>query len=191
MKQIKQMAAILLLLAMLFTGAACGKQEEPPTDHDTDVQQEQQVEAQPVHDPADDIQPIVTGTVTLSVSCAVLLDYLDAYTGDKAAIPEDGLLLPATEVELYENDTVYTLLKRVCTANGLALDMQLMKNAVYIAGIGGVSELTVGPMSGWIFAVNGVVSYDNAQSCPLQDGDVVEWRYTCDLGYDLGSGMGG
>ena len=27
--------------------------------------------------------------------------------------------------------------------------------------------------------------------CGLKDGDVVEWCYTCDLGYDLGSGMGG
>ena len=25
----------------------------------------------------------------------------------------------------------------------------------------------------------------------LKDGDVVEWCYTCDLGYDLGSAMGG
>lgn len=185
MKQIKQMVASLLILTMLFAGAGCGKQEVLPTGNDADVQQEQQVAVQPVHDPADDIQPIVTGTVTLSVSCAALMNYLDAYTGDKAALPEGGLLLPAAEVELYENDTVYTLLKRVCTANDLALDVQLMENTVYIAGIGGVSELTAGPMSGWLFAVNGVVPYVDAQSCPLQDGDVVEWHYTLDHGKDI------
>ena len=58
MKFTKRIITALLILAMLFVGAGCGKREEPPVGNDIDVQQEQQMEAQPAHDPADDIQPI-------------------------------------------------------------------------------------------------------------------------------------
>ena len=181
MKQIKQMVASLLILTMLFAGAGCGKQEELPTGNDADVQQEQPVEAQPAHDPADDIQPIVTGTVTLSVSCAALLDRLDTYTGDVDAIPEDGMIIPATEVELYENDTAYTLLKRVCTENDIALEAKLY-DFVYVDRIGGISPDSRGF---WLFVINGEIPPLDVQSYPLQDGDVVKWCFTFNLGEDI------
>ena len=57
---------------------------------------------------------IAVGTVTISISCVTLLNHLDVYEGDANAIPKGGEILPAVSVELYENDTAYTLLKRVC-----------------------------------------------------------------------------
>ena len=191
MKQIKQMAAILLLLAMLFAGAGCGKQETLPAGNDADVQQEQPVEAQPAHDPADDIQPIAVGTVTISISCVTLLNYLDVYEGDANAIPKDGEILPAVSVELYENDTAYTLLKRVCREKKIEVDGEWDADSAYITQIDSVSECAAGPLSAWLFTVNGTIPDVDSQSYLLEDGDVVEWRYTCDLGEDLGSGMGG
>lgn len=181
MKQIKQMAAILLLLAMLFVGAGCGKREEPPVGNDIDVQQEQQMEAQPAHDPADDIQPIVTGTVTLSVSCAALLDHLDIYMGDVDTLPADGMIIPATEVELYENDTAYTLLKRVCTENDIALEVKLY-DVVCVDRIDGISPDSRGL---WLFVINGEIPPLDVQSYPLQDGDVVKWCFTFNLDEDI------
>ena len=44
-----------------------------------------------------------------------------------------------------------------------------------------------------LFAVTAVSAQNVSWKSTVEhlDGDVVEWSYTCDLGYDLGSGMGG
>lgn len=49
----------------------------------------------------------------------------------------------------------------------------------------------MGSLSGWMYNVNGWYPNYGCSRYQVKDGDVVEWRYTCDLGYDLGSGMGG
>ena len=41
------------------------------------------------------------------------------------------------------------------------------------------------------YSVNGWFPNYGCSRYQVKDGDVVEWRYTCDLGEDLGSGMGG
>lgn len=41
------------------------------------------------------------------------------------------------------------------------------------------------------YSVNGWFPNYGCSLYQLKDGDVVEWCYTCDLGEDLGSGMGG
>ena len=92
-------------------------------------------------------------------------------------------------MELYENDTAYTLLKRVCREKNIEVDGEWDADSAYITQIGSVSEFTAGPLSAWLFTVNGTIPDVDSQSHPLEDGDVVEWHYTCDFGNDIAEGM--
>ena len=185
----KRLSAILMVLMLLFVSVGCGAKESLQEGNDTNVQQETKDKEKNLYDPADDIEPIAVGKVTISISCVTLLDHLDIYEGDANAIPKDGEILPVVSVELYENDTAYTLLKRVCREKNIEVDGTWDADSAYIAQIDNVSEFKAGPSSAWLFTVNGTIPDVDSQSHPLEDGDVVEWHYTCDFGNDIAKGM--
>ena len=112
-------------------------------------------------------------------------------TGDISVVPDDGVILPVADVEVSSGDTVYSVLERVCKENGISLDAGEYDDVLFINGINGIANFDNGPMSGWVFKVNGTVPDAYAENYQIQPGDIVEWHYTCDLGEDLGSGMGG
>ena len=58
--------------------------------------------------------------------------------------------------------------------------------SVYIQGINYLYEFSCGPLSGWMYLVNGVFPNYGCSKYALKDGDVIEWVYTCDLGRDVG-----
>ena len=66
-----------------------------------------------------------------------------------------------------------------------------MYSSAYVEGINNLYEFDVGSLSGWMYNVNGWYPNYGCSRYQVKDGDVVEWCYTCDLGEDLGSGMGG
>ena len=125
------------------------------------------------------------GPATRSGSCENLLGDDRADDGLRAAVPDDGLLVPPTEVTVLEGDTAFTLLERVCAERGLALDVQRGLSGVYVQGIGGVREFDCGALSGWLFRINGEIRSTDSGSVVLQDGDVLEFLYTCELGADI------
>ena len=108
-------------------------------------------------------------------------------------VPSDGWILAPTEVEFTEGESVHDVLQRVCKANKINMESSFtpVYNSAYIEGIHNLYEFDVGKLSGWMYAVNGWYPNYGCSRYQVKDGDVVEWRYTCDLGYDLGSGMGG
>lgn len=53
-------------------------------------------------------------------------------------------------------------------------------------GIQYLYEFSCGPLSGWMYTVNGRFPEMGSGCCSLQDGDEVAWVYTCDLGRDVG-----
>ncbi len=59
-------------------------------------------------------------------------------------------------------------------------------NSVYVEGIHNLYEFDTGELSGWMYNVNGWYPNYGASRYQLKDGDVVNWRYTCDLGRDVG-----
>ena len=133
-------------------------------------------------------------TCTVSISCATILDNWDKCADSKKPlVPDDGVLLPATEVTFSQGESVYDVLQRVCRENKIHMESSFtpVYNSAYIEGIGNLYEFDVGSGSGWMYAVNGWYPNYGCSRYQVKDGDVVEWRYTCDLGYDLGSGMGG
>ena len=59
--------------------------------------------------------------------------------------------------------------------------------SVYVEGINNLYEFDKGSTSGWMYNVNGTYPNKSAGAYILKAGDTVEWRYTLDLGKDLGA----
>jgi len=60
---------------------------------------------------------------------------------------------------------------------------------MYVHSINGWGEFDAGPLSGWMFAVNGVFPGYSSSARTLEDGDRVYWLFTRDLGNDLGAAV--
>lgn len=91
-----------------------------------------------------------------------------------------------------KDDTVYDILNRAVRHNKIQMEYQgANENAfgsVYIRGINFLYEFSCGPLSGWMYKVNGQFPNYGCSKYVLKDGDVIEWVYTCDLGRDVGGG---
>ena len=162
MSRMKRLLPLLLLLLLL---SACGGQAQ------------QTAEA--------------AGSCTISISCATILDNTDQLKAAKADfVPADGVILPETEATFYEDESVFDLLQRVCRKNDIPMESSWspMYNSAYIEGIAQLYEFDCGELSGWMYSVNGTYPNYGCSKYTLQDGDVVRWVYTCDLGEDVGGG---
>lgn len=130
-------------------------------------------------------------TCTISISCAAILENMELCDPEKRElVPEDGWVLQPTEVTFYEGENVFHVLKRTCKQNGIHLEFENtpLYNSAYIEGIHNLYEFDVGELSGWMYSVNGWYPNYGCSRYAVQDGDIIEWRYTCDLGYDVGGG---
>ena len=126
---------------------------------------------------------------TISISCATILNHMDWLDPDKTElVPTDGWLLPATQAEFHEGESVFDVLQRVCRDNGIHMEFSNtpMYNSAYIEGIGNLYEFDCGEQSGWMYAVNGWFPNYGCSRYALKDGDTVKWVYTCDYGKDVG-----
>ncbi len=129
-------------------------------------------------------------TCTLSISCATILDNLEWLNPEKAElVPEDGVILAASTVTFYEGESVFNVLQRTCKQNRIHMEFSEtpMYNSAYIEGIHNLYEFDCGEQSGWMFKVNGWFPNYGCSRYQLQEGDVVEFVYTCDLGADVGN----
>ena len=128
-------------------------------------------------------------TCTISISCATILDNMDMLAdGKDVLVPTDGWILPATTVTFYEGESVFDVLLRVCQENKIHMEYMdtPMYNSAYIEGIHNLYEFDCGNLSGWMYNVNGWFPNYGCSRYALQDGDVICWVYTCDLGADVG-----
>lgn len=130
-------------------------------------------------------------TVTFSIECATILNNLDQLDPDKLEmVPTGGIILPATTVSCYEGESVFDALQRLCRDNGIHMESSWtpIYNSAYVEGIHNLYEFDCGALSGWMYRVNGWYPNYGCSRYVLHDGDIVEWRYTCDLGGDIGGG---
>ena len=99
--------------------------------------------------------------------------------------------MPKTEYVLREGDSVFSILARAARYNKIQLESQASplqgESGVYVQGIHYLYEFSCGPLSGWLFKVNGAFASGDSASYLLKDGDEVEWVYSCDLGRDVGN----
>ncbi len=133
-----------------------------------------------------------SGTVTITIRCDTILDNyddLDKSLQSEEFVPADGVILPETLYEIQEGYTVFDILLLAAREHEIQMEYQggdeNSFGTVYIQGINHLYEYSCGPLSGWTYRVNGVVQDFGCSQYELQDGDVIEWLYTCDLGHDI------
>ncbi len=133
-------------------------------------------------------------TCTISIECSTILNNWDDLNESKAEfVPSDGWILYPSEVEFTPGETVFDVLKRVCNEAGIHMASRYtpMYGSYYIEGINQLYEFDCGSNSGWMYSVNGWFPNYGCSSYEVEDGDNIEWRYTCDLGSDVGNAYGG
>ena len=125
-------------------------------------------------------------TVTISIRCDTAVENgLNTQEKWKGVIPDDGCIFPDTEIKLPEDSTVLDALCAVRDDYGIHMEYSGSRSAAYIEGIGNLYERDGGRWSGWMYSVNGVYPDVGCGDYMLEDGDFIEWSYTCDLGADL------
>ncbi|RXZ83010.1 DUF4430 domain-containing protein [Paenibacillaceae bacterium] len=131
-------------------------------------------------------------TATLFVTAATILDNMDQFNEDKLEVlPKDGIIYKKRTVTFYEGESVFDLLLREMKSNKIHMEFSMtpIYNSNYVEGINNLYEFDCGELSGWMYKVNGWYPNYGSSRYSLQDGDVVEWVYTCDLGRDIGGDM--
>jgi len=128
-------------------------------------------------------------TVTLSVRAHTILYNMHLLHRDKhELVPEDGWIFPPEEVVVYEGESVFNVLQREMRRHRIHMVARWTPifNSAYVEAINNLYEFDVGPLSGWMYSVNGWFPNFGASRYLLSPGDVIEWVYTVDLGRDLG-----
>lgn len=187
---------LLALLLLTGCGTAAQKSAEPvETVRDPETGQDQFLTDPTPEGKPEPVEPQnvqlgeESGTCTISISCATILDNLDLCDPEKVElVPEDGWILPPVEVSFQQGQSVFGVLMETCKANKIHMEYMdtPMYNSAYIEGIGNLYEFDVGNLSGWMYCVNEWFPNYGCSRYQLQDGDVIRWVYTCDLGADVG-----
>lgn len=131
--------------------------------------------------------------VSIGIYCdTILSNYqsLDKSLQDEKYVPKDGVILTETTYEMKEGDSVFDLLKKATKDKKIQMEYQGADGnsygSAYIQGMNHLYEFSCGPLSGWMYEVNGVIPDYGVSKYVLKDKDMVAFRYTCDLGKDLG-----
>ncbi len=128
-------------------------------------------------------------TCTLSVTCKTILNNMHLFNMDKIdVLPEDGIIYETQKVTFYEGESVFDVLLREMRKNKIHMEFAMtpIYNSNYVEGINNLYEFDCGELSGWMYRVNGWFPNYGSSRYMVQDGDVIEWIYTCDLGRDIG-----
>jgi hypothetical protein len=143
----------------------------------------------PVEPENQEVNTQKTYTCTFSIECSTILNNLSDLDPDKLElVPSNGVILAPTKVTFYEGESVFDVLQRICKEKGIHMESSWtpIYNSSYIEGIHNLYEFDCGELSGWMYRVNGWYPNYGCSRYQLADGEVVEWRYTCDLGNDVG-----
>ncbi|WP_042476300.1 S-layer homology domain-containing protein [Bacillus ndiopicus] len=108
------------------------------------------------------------------------------YTTVSIRISSSEVPLRPTATKLFAGETAFDVLKRATDENGIALSYRQTEYGIYVDGIAGLYEFDRGPLSGWMYRVNGIYPSYSAANYVLSPKDSVEWLFTTDLGKDIG-----
>ncbi len=128
---------------------------------------------------------------TVTIVCNTILDNVGKLNKEKVPfVPKDAVILPQTRVSFAEGDTVFDVLKKVCTAADIQLEYSWTPayDSGYIEGINHLYEFDCGKESGWMYKVNDWFPNYGCSSYKVENGDNIVWCYTCNgYGEDVGS----
>jgi len=100
------------------------------------------------------------------------------------------VIMSSRTVSFREGESVFDILYRECRAGKIHMSSRWTPgyNSYYIEGIDNLYEYDAGELSGWMYSVNDWFPNYGSSSYKLEDGDVIAWRFTLDLGRDIGGG---
>lgn len=127
------------------------------------------------------------GQVSFVIECKTILnnmDLVDKGLIEQNCIPQNGVILQTKKCDIFENDTVYDLIKRECKKANIRVDYSYnsMFDTYYIKGVNHIYEMSVGSSSGWLYFVNGEMFDKGISLYKLKNGDEVRLAYTCKPG---------
>lgn len=128
-------------------------------------------------------------TCTFSIECATILNNISELETEKLdVLPSDGIIFETQTVEFKDGESVFDVLQRICRENNIHMEASWtpIYNSAYVEGINNLYEFDCGNLSGWMYRVNGWYPNYGCSRYQLAEGDIVEWRFTCDLGKDVG-----
>ncbi len=120
--------------------------------------------------------------VYLSIDVKTILNHMDDLTkGLEKYVPEDGVILPKTRVVCYEGETVWDVLARECKARDINVESTYTQlyGSVYLEGIHNIGQFDCGPLSGWMYSVDGWFPNYGCSRYVLAEGEYIQWRYSC------------
>lgn len=132
-----------------------------------------------------------TYTCVFSIECSTILNNIGDLAPEKLdVLPSHGIIFPEQTVVFYDGESVFDVLQRVCKENKIHMEASWtpMYNSAYVEGIHNLYEFDCGSGSGWMYRVDGWYPNYGCSRYQLKQGEKVEWRYTCDLGKDVGGG---
>ncbi len=141
--------------------------------------------------PVDDlaIDSSTDATCTLFVECSTILNNMgDLTAGKEDLVPSDGVIYAKKTVTFHPGESVFDVLLREMQNNRIHMESVFTPgyNSAYVQGINNLYEKDCGRWSGWMYCVNGWYPNYGCSRYKVQQGDTIEWHYTCDLGEDLG-----
>lgn len=123
-----------------------------------------------------------------SIECSTILDNMDILPEEKKElVPIDGVILAESTVKFAEGESVFDILQRVCKEEKILIESSFTAGtgSGYVEGIANIYEFDCGSLSGWQYSVNDEFVGAGCSEYEVQEGDVIAWRYTCDMGEDL------
>jgi hypothetical protein len=135
--------------------------------------------------PVSESEPVTS--CTLIIDCSTLLSRLDELPEGKAElVPKDGILLE-TVTEFIEGESVFDITLRELRAAKAHFEFSESPvfESAYVEGIYNLYEFDCGALSGWLFRINGGEPGYGCSVVYPEDGDRIEWLFTCDMGDDL------
>lgn len=128
--------------------------------------------------------------VTVSADCTAALSNMELiaeYVNPRDVIPSDGVVIKQCEVALQEGSSAFDALTAAAREQHVRVDYTGSVYGTYVRCIGYIQEFSFGELSGWLYKVNGEFPDVSAAYFTLNEGDVVEFVYTCSLGSDVGN----
>jgi hypothetical protein len=167
-------------------GQQSGQQSEQQNGQQSEQQSGQQSEQQNGQQNVNDDGSF---TVTLSVNVNTIINNMQLLNSEKhELIPTDGLIFAPQQVTAYEGESVFNVLQREMRRNGIHMVARFTPvfDSAYVEAINNIFEFDAGPLSGWMYSVNGEFPNFGSSRYILSQGDIIVWQYTLDLGRDIG-----
>lgn len=103
-------------------------------------------------------------------------------------VPASGVILKTYKLEFTPGESVFDVLLRATKEKNIHMEFRddNSYSGKYIEGINYLYEMDAGPLSGWMYKVNGKFPNYGCAAYDVCDGDAIVWMYTCDLGVDVG-----